>query len=97
VAEAAAGVWSVPEADLARLVATSRVLPGAWVNPGLTDLAGGRLTTPELWFDDVGMAVMVHSRESHAGALDWEGTVGGDDDLSSARVVVARRSRLHLT
>jgi hypothetical protein len=43
------------------------------------------------------MAVMVHSREFHAGALDWEGTVGGDDDLSSARVVVARRSRLPLT
>ncbi len=88
VAEAAAGVWSVPEADLVRLVSTSNALPVAWANPTLTDLAGRRLTTPDLWLDDVGMAVMVHSREFHAGELDWEATVGADDDLSAARVVV---------
>lgn len=41
-----------------------------------------------MWFDDVGMAVMVHSRRHHAGALEWEGTVEQDADLSAARVVV---------
>src|SRR6478672_1659837 len=59
--EAAAGAWSVPEADLAALVHTSRVLPTVWLNPGLTDENGTRLTTPDVWLDDVGMAVMIHS------------------------------------
>lgn len=86
--EAAAGAWSVPEADLARLMTTSHLLPDAWHNPGLSDLEGKRLTTPDLWFDDVGMAVMVHSRQFHAGTLQWDATVDADDDLSANRVVV---------
>ncbi len=88
VQEAAAGAWSVPEADLAALVLTSRVLPTAWLNPGLEDVDGARLTTPDVWFDDVGMAVMVHSREFHAGALQWDATVTDDSELSSYRIVV---------
>jgi hypothetical protein len=88
VQEAAAGAWSVPEADLARLVATSHILPPAWLNPELRDTDGRRLTTPDLWFDDVAMAVMVHSRQFHAGELDWEAPVDQDSDLSAARVVV---------
>ena len=86
--EAAAGAWSLPEADLARLVATSRLLPEAWLNPELRDVDGRRLTTPDLWFDDVAMAVMVHSREFHADVLDWDTMVEQDSDLSAARVVV---------
>lgn len=39
LAEAAAGAWSLPEAELTRLVATSRVLPQPWPNPELSDLA----------------------------------------------------------
>jgi len=88
VREAAAGAWSLPEADLARLVATSRVLPPAWLNPELRDADGRRLTTPDLWLDDVAMAVMVHSRQFHADVLDWDSTVEQDSDLSAARVVV---------
>ena len=86
--EAAAGAWSLPEADLARLVATSRVLPEAWLNPELCDADGRRLTTPDLWLDDVAMAVMVHSREFHAEVLDWDSTVEQDSDLAAVRVVV---------
>ena len=86
--EAAAGAWSVPEADLARLVATSSVLPSVWLNPVLRDAEGRRLTTPDLWFDNVAMAVMVHSREFHAGVLSWEATVERDADLTACRVVV---------
>ena len=86
--EAAAGAWSLPEADLARLVATSTVLPPAWLNPELRSPEGRRLTTPDLWFDDVAMAIMVHSREFHAEVLDWEATVDRDADLASCRVVV---------
>jgi hypothetical protein len=88
LAEAAAGSWSVPEADLAALLSRSSVLPTAWLNPELRDADGHRLTTPDLWFDDVAMAVMVHSREFHAGILDWEATVDRDSDLSACRVVV---------
>ena len=88
VAEAAAGVWSVPEADLAVLLAGSRVLPDLWANPTLHDHQGRRLTTPDLWCDDVALAVMVHSRQFHAGVLDWDATVDGDSDLSTARIAV---------
>ena len=34
------------------------------------------------------MAVMVHSRAFHAGALQWDATVVDDSELSSYRVVV---------
>jgi hypothetical protein len=88
LAEAAAGSWSVPEADLALLLAQSSVVPQPWLNPELRDATGRRLTTPDLWFDDVAMAVMVHSREFHGGAIDWEATVNADSDLSACRVVV---------
>jgi hypothetical protein len=76
--EAEAGAWSVPEADLARIVDTSRVLPPMWANPTLTTSAGKRLPRPDGWFDDVALAVQVHSRRYHAGELDWETTVLAD-------------------
>ncbi len=88
LAEAAAGAWSLPEAELAHLVSRSSVLPEPWLNPELRDAYGCRLTTPDLWFDDVAMAVMVHSREFHGGAIDWEATVDRDSDLSACRIVV---------
>src|SRR6476646_4422297 len=88
LAEAAAGAWSLPEADLARLMSRSSVVPEPWLNPELRDATGCRLTTPDVWFDDVAMAVMVHSREFHAGVIDWESTVDRDSYLSACRVVV---------
>lgn len=88
LAEAAAGAWSVPEAELAKLVRSSRLLPEAWANPTLHDADGHRLTTPDLWFDDIGMAVMVHSRRFHGAVLSWESTVAADTDLIQCRVVV---------
>jgi hypothetical protein len=89
VKEAAAGAWSVPEADLEALIRTSRVLPRPMLNPALEDLDGRRLTTPDVWFDDVGMAVMVHSRQFHGDALQWDATVSDDSDLSSYRIVLS--------
>ena len=41
-----------------------------------------------MWFDDVGMAVMIHSRQFHAGTLQWDATVTDDSELSSYRIVV---------
>ncbi|MEP6629144.1 MAG: hypothetical protein ABJA89_01680 [Lapillicoccus sp.] len=86
--DAAAGAWSLPEAQLLELMRRSTVLPRPWANPGLVDLEGCRLTTPDMWFDDVALAVMVHSREFHAGVLDWEATVAADEDLENAGAVV---------
>jgi hypothetical protein len=48
-----------------------------WANPQLR-VGGRRLPTPDGWFDDVALAVQVHSRQYHAGNLDWEATVAAD-------------------
>ena len=88
LALAATGAWSLPEADLLRIVSASDVLPPAWANPEVRDRSGVRLTTPDVWFDDVALAVMVHSRWWHAGELEWEATVEHDSDLQTARVIV---------
>lgn len=86
---AASGAWSVPEAELLDLVSTSRTLPDPWANPTLSTVDGRVLTTPDVWFDDVAMAVMVHSRRHHSSPDDWDDTVDADGDLVTAGVVVA--------
>jgi len=78
VEDAEAGVWSVAEGDLARVLRRRRVLPPSWFNPSLVAPDGTRLPIPDAWFDDVGLVVQVHSRRWHAGALDWEATVMSD-------------------
>lgn len=77
LAEAEQGAWSIPEADLARIVHASRALPPMWANPQLS-VGDHRLPTPDGWFDDVALAVQVHSRQFHADELDWDGTVAAD-------------------
>lgn len=89
LAEAASGAWSMPEAELLDLVATSAVLPSPWANPELTGPAGQRLTTPDAWFDDVAFAVMLHSRRYHSDGEQWDETVEKDGDLVGVGVVVA--------
>lgn len=88
LAEAAAGAWSVPEADLAALLRRAPGVAGWWANPALQDAAGRHLTTPDLWLDEVGLAVMVHSRQFHSSVLDWDATVLADQDLRDAGVEV---------
>jgi hypothetical protein len=88
LAEAAAGAWSVPESDLLALIRTSSGLPEPMANPILTGPGGEPLTSPDVWFDDVGMAVLVQSRQFHSEGLDWDATVVAGSDLSAARVVV---------
>lgn len=86
--EAAAGAWSVPEADLAAILRRSPAFAALWANPTVKDQLGRRLTTPDLWLDDVGLAVMVHSRQFHSGVLEWDDTVDADSDLRDAGVEV---------
>ena len=85
---AASGAWSAPESEVLELVAESSVLSPAWANPWLERPDGSALTAPDVWFDDVAMAVMVHSRRYHAEADDWDDTVEADADLVAAGVVV---------
>ncbi|MGL5864425.1 MAG: hypothetical protein ACRCYX_00955 [Dermatophilaceae bacterium] len=85
--DAAVGAWSVPEAALLALVSTSTRLPAPWANPGLT-AAGAALTIPDVWFDDVAMAVMVHSHRYHANGDDFDSTIEADGDLTAAGVIV---------
>ena len=89
LAEAASGAWSLPESELLDLVAGSAVLPVAWANPALTMSFGASLTTPDVWFDDVAMAVMVHSHRHHSQGEQWDDTVDKDGDLVAAGIVVA--------
>ncbi|MBM6405655.1 hypothetical protein JQN72_15540 [Phycicoccus sp. CSK15P-2] len=86
--DAARGVWSRPEAELVELLRGSTVLPEGWANPRLETSAGVRLLTPDLWFDDVALAVMVHSHRYHAQGADWDATVDGDSRLTTAGIVV---------
>ena len=88
LAEAAAGSWSVPESDLLALLRGSTIQPEPWVNAVVTGPSGEALTSPDLWLDDVAMALMVQSRHFHAGVLDWDETVASASDLSAVRVVV---------
>jgi hypothetical protein len=81
LADAEDGAWSVPEARLLRACARSRMLPPPVANPTLT-MDGMALVSPDLWFDDVALAVMVHSRQHHERGSDWERTVEQDGQLT---------------
>ncbi|RKT77483.1 hypothetical protein DFJ68_0906 [Terracoccus luteus] len=88
LAAAATGAWSVPEAELGALLRRSGRFPQLMANPALEDENSRPLTTPDLWLDEVALAVMVHSRRFHAGALDWDATVDGDEDLRECTIEV---------
>jgi hypothetical protein len=78
VQDAESGAWSVPEVDLATALRRSRMLPPVMLNPDLVAPDGTRLPRPDGWFDDVGLAVQVHSKRHHSDVEDWEATVLSD-------------------
>ncbi|WP_088314961.1 hypothetical protein [Kineosporia sp. R_H_3] len=88
VQDAEAGAWSVPEAHLGRLCRSSRVLPEMWLNPDLVAHDGTCLPRPDGWFDDVALAIQVHSREHHDGPDTWDDTVMADGLLGEYGVAV---------
>jgi hypothetical protein len=88
VEQAEAGAWSVPEAGLLHLIARCRDLPPAWANPVLEAGDGIRLPTPDAWFDDVALAVQVHSRRWHSTPDQWDATVMTDGILTEHGIVV---------
>ena len=88
VRDVRAGAWSVPEAELLQLCAGSAVLPSVYANPELEAPDGAVLVSPDVWVDDIAMALMVHSRAHHARDADWEGTVEQDGALAEHGVIV---------
>jgi hypothetical protein len=88
LAEAESGAWSIPEADLLRVLAGSPVLPEVVANPGLVSASGERLPTPDAWIDEVALAIQVHSRRYHAGPQEWDATVMADGRLAEHGIVV---------
>ncbi|MDM7853688.1 hypothetical protein [Cellulomonas alba] len=81
------GAWSVPEHDLLMLIAGSSTLPTAWPNPVLHGTDGRRLPSPDVWFDEVGVAVQVHSSAYHSSGPDWDRTVRSDSALAEAGIL----------
>jgi len=90
LSEAAAGVRSVPEGDLRRLVAAAG-LPEPWFNARLYR-DGQLLAVPDAWWPHAGVAAEVDSREWHFSPYDWEETMRRHARLTSAGVLV-----LHFT
>ncbi|ROS30954.1 hypothetical protein [Cellulomonas sp. PhB150] len=87
VAAASTGAWSAPEHDLIELITTSSTLPEPWPNPVLWTTDGTLLPSPDLWLDDVGIAIQVHSHMHHAAGADWDRTVRADSALAEAGVL----------
>lgn len=85
---AAAGAWSAPEAELLELCDSSPRLPHVWPNPKLRRPDGSALVSPDAWLDDVGLALMVHSKRHHLRDAEWRSTVERDGELQEAGVVV---------
>jgi len=88
VLAASGSAWSVPEAALLDLLATSRELPAVVADPLLVDAAGHRLPTRDVWIEDVALAVQVHSRRHHSAEDDWRATLRADTALGSAGIAV---------
>lgn len=73
--EVGAGIRSVAEAQFRRLVLTSRVLPVPLFNCSLYHSNGRWLADPDAYWDSVGLAAEVDSREWHFFAAGWEQTM----------------------
>jgi hypothetical protein len=58
------------------------------LNPVLRTAEGLRLPTPDAWYDDVGLAVQVHSWRGHASMEQWNDTVTADGALSEQGIIV---------
>lgn len=88
--EATAGVHSVAEGDLRRLLLASR-LPEPCFNASLY-IGECFLARPDAWWPDRGVAVEVDSREWHLSPRDWERTMRRHSDMSARGIIV-----LHFT
>lgn len=88
LAAARQGSWSAPEARMLELLQAHSWAVDIWCNPQLRDARGRALTSPDLWVDDVALAIMVHSHRFHSQGEDWDRTVEADDRLRAEGIEV---------
>lgn len=90
LAEVIAGIRSVPEADLRRLIIRAG-LPEPLYNARLY-IGDTFLAQPDAWWPRYGVAVEVDSREWHLSPADWEQTMARHQRMSAAGVIVVHVS-----
>ncbi len=90
LAEVMAGIRSVPEAELRRLILNAG-LPRPFYNPTLL-LGTAFLAKPDAWWPDAGVAVEVDSKEWHLLPADWEATMARHDRMAAAGINVVHLS-----
>ena len=90
LAEVIAGIRSVPEADLRRLIIRA-TLPEPLYNPRLF-LGEQFLAQPDAWWPQYGVAVEVDSREWHLSPADWEQTMARHRRMSAVGIIVVHVS-----
>lgn len=81
------GVRSVAEAN-ARKIAQRSGLPAPVWNAKLYDRHGRFVAMPDAWFDDVGMAWEIDSREFHLSPADYERTLERHSAMTAEGIVV---------
>jgi hypothetical protein len=86
IADLAAGIMSSPEGDLMDLIKRSG-LPDPVYNPRLY-LNGEFLTMPDAWWEAVGVAAEVDSREYHFDEAAWDETMRRHDRMTAAGIRV---------
>ncbi len=94
LAEVLAGVRSVPEAELRRLIMKAG-LPQPLYNPTLL-LGTTFLARPDVWWPEAGVAVEVDSREWHLLPDDWEKTMARHARMAAAGIIVVHISPAQL-
>ncbi|HVB46171.1 MAG TPA: hypothetical protein VNF47_26160 [Streptosporangiaceae bacterium] len=90
IQEVTAGVHSVAEADLRKLI-MSNGLPDPMYNPTLYTGATF-LARPDAWWPEAGVACEVDSREWHISPVQWDRTLARHARMSAHGIIV-----LHLT
>ena len=90
LAEVVAGIRSVPEGDLRRLIIRAG-LPEPLYNARLF-IGDAFLAQPDAWWPLYGVAVEVDSREWHLSPADWEQTMARHQRMSAAGIVVVHVS-----
>lgn len=96
LAEIGDGVRSAAEANARSLVLRSGLPAPLW-NPRLYDRAGRFIAMPDAWFDDVGMAWEIDSREWHLSPADYARTVDRHSAMTAQDVVVLHTQPSKLT
>ena len=81
------GARSVPEVDLVGHLDAAQI-PSLVLNPILVTSSGEYVAEPDIWLDDVGLAIEVDSIEFHAGGANFARTVRRNTRYAAAGVAM---------